>query len=71
MTDRTKKLKAGNDFFRGSLTLKCMAMAPNIKTDIPAAPGTASCGIHMEANIRIAKSIFRPPIRYTMVSESP
>lgn len=71
MTDKTKKLKAGNDFFRGSLTLKCMAIAPNIKTDIPAAPGTASCGSHIDENIRIAKSIFKPPITYTMVSENP
>lgn len=70
-TDRTRKLNAGNDFLMGSFTLRCIIMAPSIKTAMPAAAGVARFGNQIEAINKIANKTLSPPSTYIIVSDKP
>jgi hypothetical protein len=70
-TDKIRKLKAGKDFLMGSLILKCIMIAPNIKIDIPVAAGMAKFSNHMDRSISIADNTLSPPTKYIIDSDKP
>ena len=44
---KTSMTKAGSDFLIGSLTFKCMPIAPSINTETTRAAGKTKEGIHI------------------------
>jgi len=60
--ERTRKINAGRDFSGVSFTLKCIIIAPSIRTAIPIAAGLTNSGIHIPTINSKAKRIYKVPI---------
>ena len=59
-------VRAGIDFFIGSLILTCMRIAKNIKIAIPEAENEINSGIHSPAINPMEKITFSIPTKYTI-----
>ncbi len=55
-------IKAGKNFFKGSLTFMCMHTAPTIKKDTTRAAGKTRAGIHNPKISKRAEMILMNPI---------
>ncbi len=54
---------AGTDFFTESLTLKCIASAPNIRIEMMQAPAKAAIGYHKPIIRATADPNFKEPTK--------
>jgi hypothetical protein len=69
--DKTSKVKAGRDFFGGSLARKCMIIAPIIKTAILMADGLLTIGNQIPTINSTDNVILRNPMNFIKDPDSP
>ena len=69
--DRSSKRNAGRLFFSGSLTRRCIQIAPNIRNPMAAEAGIARKGCQMEITNTMAEMTLRVPTMNIIALESP